>query len=166
MIRLVQCLVMAALAGCALATATPPDVEVAAVELQGVSLFDQALRVTLCVTNPNPTELSFRRIRVAVDAAGAPLAAGVSEEPVRVAPQSSVLVPFTVVSTVRNLGPQVLGIVRTGALDYRLRGSITLDTLSITVPFSRSGRLGLVEAGYDLLTDAAAARTSRCSVPS
>ena len=64
----------AILAGCALATATPPGVEVARVELRGATPLDQLLGVTLCVTNPNGTELAFRRVRVAVDVAGSPLA--------------------------------------------------------------------------------------------
>ena len=73
------------------------------------------------------------------------------------------LVPFTVVSTVRNLGPQVLGVIRTGSLDYRLRGSITLDTLGITVPFSRGGRLNLLTSGQGLLADALSPTASRCT---
>jgi len=93
----------------------------------------------LCVANPNTSELTFRRIQVAVDAAGSPLADGASEVPVRLPPQSSVLVPFTVVSTVRNLGPQLLSVLRAGAVDHRLHGSITLDTLGITLPFSHNG---------------------------
>ena len=149
--------------GCALATATPPQVEVAAVELRGPGLLDQTLGVTLCVTNPNASELAFRRIRVAVDAAGSPLADGASEMPVRLPPQSSVLVPFTVVSTVRNLGPQLLGVLGTGAVEYRAHGSITLDTLGITVPFSRSGRLGLLTTGRELLADAIAPASLRCT---
>ena len=152
-------------AGCALATATPPQVEVAAVELRGASLFEQALGVTLCVTNPNPSELAFRRIRVALDASGRPLLEGVSDTAVRLPPGASILVPFTVVSTVRNIGPQLLGVARTGALDYRLRGSITLDTLGITVPFSRGGRLDLAEAGQGLLADAMTPQASQCATP-
>jgi len=72
--------------GCALATATLPQVEVAAVRLRGLGLFDQALGVTLCVTNPNNAELAFWRIQVAVDATGSPLAEDASETPVRLAP--------------------------------------------------------------------------------
>ncbi len=171
--RLVPIAPLAALlcAGCALATATPPGVEVTAVELRGIGLLDQTLGVTLCVTNPNASELAFRRIQVAVDASGSPLAEGVSDTAVRLPPQSSVLVPFTVVSTVRNLGSQVFGVLRTGALDYRLRGSVTLDTLGITVPFSRSGRLGLLAAGRgllangpELLADVIAPSALRCPV--
>ena len=152
-------------AGCALVTATPPQVEVAAVELRGVGVFEQVLGVTLCVTNPNPSELAFRRIQVALDTSGRPLLEGTSDAAVRLPPGASVLVPFTVVSTVRNIGPQLLGVVRTGALDYRLRGSITLETLGLTVPFSRGGRLDLAAAGPDLLADAVAPRAVRCALP-
>ena len=134
--------------GCALVTATPPQVEVAAVGLRSAGLLDQVLAVTLCVTNPNSSELSFRRITVDVDAEGSPLAAGVSDTAVRLPPGSSVLVPFTV--------------VRTGALDYRLHGTVTLDTLGITVPFSRGGRLDLLASGPGMLADAALPTAPRC----
>ncbi len=150
--------------GCALATATPPQVEVADVQLRGVELLDQTLGVTLCVTNPNNSELAFRRIQVAVDAAGSPVAEGSSEAPVRLPPRSSTLVPFTVVSTVRNLVPQLFGVLSTGAVEYRLHGSITLETLGITVPFSRSGRFGLLAAGRELLVDAVAPVGLRCAL--
>ena len=150
---------------CALVTATPPQVEVATVELRGAGLLDQALAVTLCVTNPNTSELSFRRIAVGVDAEGSPLVEGVSDTAVRLPPSSSVLVPFTVVSTVRNIGPQLLGVVRTGVVDYRLHGAITREPLGITVPFSRSGRLGLLTGGQQLLADAVAPRTLGCTTP-
>ena len=52
------------LGGCelaTLATATPSLVEVQQVELRGMGLLDQSLQVTLCVTNPNDTELDLRR---------------------------------------------------------------------------------------------------------
>lgn len=152
-----------ALAGCALVNATPPQVEVAQVELRGAGLLDQSLGLSLCVTNPNDTELSFRRVRVAVDVAGAPLAETVSEAPVRLPPRSSVLVPFAVATTVRNLGPQLLSVVRTGALDYRVRGTVQLDgALALSLPFSRGGRLDAV-TGAGLLADAGAKSGTRCS---
>ena len=140
-------------AGCALATAMPPEVEVAAVELRGLGLLDQALGVTLCVSNPNDAELSFRRVTVGLEVAGAPLADSASETPVRLPPRSSVLVPFTVATTVRNLGPQVLDVARTGGVEYRVRGRVQLDgALAVALPFSRSGRLDLLAAGLRLLT--------------
>lgn len=147
---------------CALAVAAP-EVEVAGVELRGLGLLDQALGVALCVSNPNDAELSFRRITVAVDVAGAPLAEGVSEAPVRLPPRSSTLVPFAVATTVRNFGPQLLGVVRSGGVDYRLRGRVQLDgALAVTLPFSRAGRLDLLAAGQGLMADAAAPSGTRC----
>jgi LEA14-like dessication related protein len=137
--------------GCVLATGTPPQVEVADVQLRGIGLLNQTLGVTLCVTNPNASELAFRRIQIALDTAGSPLAEGISEAPVRLPPHSSTLVPFTVVSTLRHLGPQLINILSTGAVEYQVRGSITLDTIGVTLPFSRSGRFGLLAAGQGVL---------------
>ncbi len=137
----------------------------AAVRLRGVGVLDLALGVTLCVTNPNPSEISFRRVTATLDVAGAPLAEGVSDVPVRVPPHSSVLVPFTVVATGRDLGPQLLGVLRTGTLDYRVRGSVTLDGLGLTIPFGRGGRLDALGTGSALLQDAAAPAGMRCASP-
>lgn len=151
---------------CTLLTATPPEVEVTGVELRGIGPLEQLLAVTLCVTNPNSAALEFRRITVAMDAAGAPLAEGASDSAVRLPPQSSVTVPFTVVMTVRNLGPQMLAVVRTGGVNYRLHGTVSLTgSLALTLPFSRSGRLDLLTAGQELLTDAATPAGTQCSAP-
>lgn len=66
---------------------------------------------------------------------------------------ASVLVPFTARTTARNLGPQLWDVVRSGGMEYRLRGSVQLDgALGISLPFSRTGRLGLLAAGARLLS--------------
>lgn len=134
------------------------------IQLRGVGLLNQTLGIILCVTNPNASELAFRRVQVVVDVAGRPLAEGISETAVRLPPHSSTLVPFTVVSTVRNLVPQLLGIFFTGAVEYQVHGFITLDTLGITVPFSRDGRFGLLAAGGSLLADAVTPTGLRCAL--
>jgi len=168
--RLLAWLVALLCTGCALATATPPQVEVADVQLRGIGLLTQTLGVILCVTNPNASELAFRRLQVMLDTAGSPLAEGTSEAPVRLPPRSSTLVPFTVVSTVRHLGPQLINVLSTGTVEYRVHGSITLDALGVTLPFSRSGRFGLLTAGQQLLAagkgvlaDAVAPANLRCT---
>ncbi len=139
--------------GCALATTPSPKVEVAAVELRGLGLLDQTLGVTLCISNPSNMELAFRRVTVALEIAGAPLAESASEAPVRLPPRSSMLVPFAVTTTLRNLGSQVLDAVGSGGIEYRIHGRVQLDgALAITLPFSHTGRLDLLAAGARLLS--------------
>ena len=156
-------IMFAALQGCALLTATPPRVEVAQVQLRGIGP-EQAFQVVLCVTNPNDsTELSFRQVQVALDVEGAPLANSVSEAPVRVPPRTSTAVPFAVTTTARNLGPQLLGVLRSGALRYRVHGTVQLEgSLAIRLPFSRSGKLDVISVGDSLMADGGLSATTRC----
>ncbi len=148
---------------CTLLTATPPSVQVVGVELRSADLLEQQLGVTLCVTNPNDSALAFRQVRVAIDIAGAPLANSTSETPVTLPPHASVLIPFAVALTPRNLGSQLLGLVSSGTLEYRLHGSVQLTgSLGITLPFSRAGRLDLASSGAGLLADAATLPENRC----
>lgn len=66
---------------------------------------------------------------------------------------ASVLVPFTAGTTARNLGSQLWDVARSGGVEYRLRGSVQLDgPLGISLPFSRTGQLGLLAAGAWLLS--------------
>lgn len=151
--------------GCALATDTPPAVDVLAVRLVGLGLTEQQLAVTLCVTNPNNNEITFRRVTADLDVSGAPLASGTSDLAVQLPPQASTVVPFTVMTTVQNLGPQLLGILRTGSIDYRVHGTVTFRGLGITLPYSRSGRLDPLAAGLELASSASDPSPSRCILP-
>ncbi len=157
-------LVATGLSGCALVSATPPAVDVLDLHLTGIGLTEQQLAVTLCVTNPNADELTFRRVSVDFDVSGLPLAAGTSDLAVRLPPLSSVVVPFTVVTTVQNLGPQLLGVFRTGSLDYRVHGTVTLQGgLGLTLPYSRSGHLDPIATGLTFAINAADSTPSRCT---
>ena len=94
------------------------------------------------MTNPNACALGFRRAEVGLDLEGAPLAEGSSAMAV-----SSTLMPFQVTTTVRNLGSQLLGVLRTGGPDYRIHATVTLTgALALEVPLSKNGRLGAVES--------------------
>ena len=152
------------MSGCALPTVTPPSVDVLDVQLTGIGLTEQQLAVTLCVTNPNSSTLAFRHVTADFDVSGSPLAVGASDLPVQLPPLSSTVVPFTAVTTVQNLGPQLLGIIRAGSIDYRVHGSVSLyGAFGITVPYSRSGQLDPLTAGLKLASAAADPAPSRCS---
>ncbi len=134
------------------------------VQLTAIGLTEQQLAVTLCVTNPNASDLAFRRVSADIDVSGAPLAAGVSDLAVRLPPNASTVVPFTVVTTVRNLGPQLLGVLRTGSVDYRIHGTVTLaGSFALTLPYSRSGRLDPLATGLGLAMKATDPAPSRCN---
>ena len=138
-----------------------PQVQIAQVGLRDANLLDQSLVVALCITNPNGTALDFRRVRV-VDVSGALLADSESEVPVRLPPRSSTLVPFAVATTVGNLGQQLLGIPRNGAVKCRMHGTVQPDgAVLIALPFSGSGRLDAA-AARGLLADAGTSAGARC----
>jgi len=150
--------------GCAVLTATPPQVEVQQVAVRGIGLLDQVLAVGLCMTNFNDTELGFRQVMITIDVSGTPVAEGFSETPVRLPPRASILVPFEVVTSTRNLASQLLGIANAGAVDYRLHGSVQLlGKLAVNLPFSHSGRLELLAIGLALVDIAAAPSGTRCT---
>ncbi len=152
------------LTGCTLLAATPPSVQVTEVRLTGLGLTQQRLAVTLCVSNPNRTTLAFSRVTTNLDVAGAPLATGASDGPVQLPPLSSTAVPLAVTTTEQDLGPQLLAIVQSGGIDYRLHGSVSLTgSLGLTIPYSRSGRLDPVASGLNLALAAADPAPSRCA---
>ena len=134
------------------------------VRLLGIGLTGPQPAVTLCVTTPNANEVAFRGVTADLDVSGSPLAAGVSDLSVRLPHRSSTAVPFTVATTVQNLGAQLLGILRTGSVDYRVHGTVGLaGALDITLPYSRSGRLDPVAGGLSLASAASDTTPSRCA---
>ena len=161
--RAVSTVLVLGLGGCTGVPTQPPGIEVVQVELGVEAFLDGPLAVLLCVTNPGDAELAFRRVSVGLDVAGAPLAAAETVSGVRVPARGSALVPVAAVVTAGNLGPQVLGIVRAGGIEYRVRGSVTLaGVVPLTVPFARSGRLGPAAVGSGLADAALAGGGGRC----
>ena len=153
-----------ALAGCTLLAATPPSVQVTDVRLTGLGLTQQRLAVTLCVSNPNRTPLAFSRVTTNLDVAGAPLATGASDAAVQLPPLAATAVPLTVTTTEQNLGAQLLAVIQSGGVDYRLHGTVSLaGGLGLSIPYSRSGRLDPVASGLDLALAAAGPAPSRCA---
>lgn len=152
--RLLTLLAATSLAGCTLITSAPPTVGLLDVQLTGLGLTEQRIATTLCVTNPNPNALSFKRVSVALDISGQPFAAGATDLPVILPPRSSIVVPFTVVTTMQNLGSQLLGVLRSG-VEYQVHGTVALQGgLGLVLPFSHSGRVDPL-SGSIVLADAA-----------
>ncbi len=161
---LILLLAAAAIPGCALLTNALPSAEVTDVRLTGVGLVEQRLAVTLCLTNPNRSALGFSHATADLDVAGALLAAGESDAAIQLPPLSSTAVPFTVLATTQNIGTQLLAVIQSGGVDYRLHGSVTLQGgLGLTIPYSRSGRLDLLGSGLDVAMAAAGPAPSRCA---
>lgn len=162
-LRLLIVLAPTSLAGCTLITSTPPTVGVLDVQLTGLGVTEQRVSTTLWVTNPNSNALLFKRVSVALDVSGEPFAAGTSDLPVILPPQSLVAIPFTVATTVQNLGSQLLGVLRSGSVDHRVHGTVTLQGgLGLVLPFSRSGRVDPLTGSIALADAALDPATSPC----
>ena len=157
-------LVAVGLGGCAIITSTPPTVGVLNVQLTALGITEQRIATTLCVTNPNPNTLSFKHVSVALDISGQPFGMGATDLPVVLPPQSSVAVPFTVVTTVQNLGPQFLGTLQNGSIGYRVHGAVTLQgSLGLVLPFSGSGQINPLTSGIALVASAIDPAVTPCT---
>ena len=95
------------------------------VRLLSVGLLQQQSNLLLCVGNPNDRPLNFRRSTFDVDVAGRPLAHGDSVVAVELPPHQAVPVPVALTSTTANLGSQLVGVLLTGGVDYRVTGRST-----------------------------------------
>ena len=133
-------LLSCAVQGCA--TVRPPRIDVLQARLTAVGLLDQHLQVQLCVSNPNPGELAFSKVTANVDIGGEHLASAVNDTPVTLPPLASVVVPFTVATTTRNLVDQLGSILASGSIRYAVSGHVVLRDFSLVgIPYSVSGRL-------------------------
>ena len=137
-----------ALAGCAL---TPhfetPRLSVVDVQVVSTALWEQRLKVSLRVQNPNDVALAVKGIEYRLEVAGQPFASGVSD--------ASFVVPAlgeaqfdTTVTT--NMAGALLQLVGRGpntladGVDYRLAGKISLAAGWLrSVPFDEHGTFKL-----------------------
>jgi len=137
---IVAAVLLGGLSGCA--SLQTPRVEVLQARLATLGLLDQQVEVELCISNPNRRELAFSRVTAEVDVAGKRLASGVNEMPVTLPPLVSVVVPFNVATTTRNLGAQLGGILGSGTIPYTVSGHVVLRDFSLVgIPYSVGGRL-------------------------
>ncbi len=150
-------------AACAAANITPPQVAVDDVRLIGIGVEQSRFAVSLCVTNPNPSALSFRHVTSTIDVAGSPLASGASDEAVVLPAMASTEVPFTFAVTPDHLDNQVMSILRSGQIQYRVHGTVTIaGLLGIPIPYSRAGQMDLLSTGLQLAATDRTVVSSAC----
>jgi LEA14-like dessication related protein len=137
--------VFATAAGCAFPTA--PAADGMGVQLSERAVPEQPGSVMLCITNPNPDALVFRRVTITLDRAGMPLAAGSSSAPIVVPALSSTRVPLAVVASERDRPAQRGGSLRPHDVNYRVDGSVALDrAFGLNISYRHSGHLDVVSS--------------------
>ncbi|SDH82216.1 LEA type 2 family protein [Propionivibrio dicarboxylicus] len=117
-----------------------PEVDVASIELAGFNLSEQRFALVLDLRNPNPVELSLRRLDFSVELDGRPFAQGHSVQPVRVPANGTAQLDVQAVSRLTTLLERLRAARSDGRarLFYRIFGSAELDGVG-TLPFDRQG---------------------------
>ena len=133
------------LAGCAgLGVKTePPRVNLVALELVEMQLFEQRYRLRLRVQNPNREAIEIEGIDFKVALNDRPFAQGVGRPESVVPGFGEALIEVVVVSTLIGLIDQLRALEqRQGEpLNYRINGRLSLSGTPFSIPFERSGEL-------------------------
>lgn len=123
-----------------------PNLEVVGMELLESDIFQQRLKLTLRVQNPNDRELPIKGVSTQVELAGQEFATGVSS--------AQFVVPalgeseFDMIVTANMAGALVHLLGRKGdknkEIDYRVKGKVSLSSgLLRSIPFDEKGSLKL-----------------------
>jgi LEA14-like dessication related protein len=128
--------------GCALIALTleAPDVSLVGVELGQTTLFEQHLKLTLKVSNPNSRDITVDGMSFRVEVGERELAHGLTNKTVVLPRLSEVRIPVetsvSLAGVLKEL-PRLVG----GKLSYRLRGEVITHDFG-RLPFDRKGELG------------------------
>lgn len=154
------CFVAASLSGCSTGV-VPPTVEVLQGQIISGGLLDQQLQLMLCVTNPNNREIALKRVTFAFSLSGDIVATGASEAPLDLPPQRSVRVPFSVETSMHDLGAPISSLFRHGTLDWMISGHLVLQDFTLVgIPYSVHGRITAATAAGQLFSLATASPTT------
>lgn len=132
--------------GCALMALTleAPDVSLVGVELGQTTLFEQHLKLTLKVSNPNSRDITVDGMSFRVEVGERELAHGLTNKTVVLPRLSEVRIPVetsvSLAGVLKEL-PHLVG----GKLSYRLRGEVITHDFG-RLPFDRKGELGAAKA--------------------
>ena len=123
----------------------PPKVNLVNIVPIGAGPFEQRFRVDLRVSNPNDFDIPLSGLSFDIDVNDSYFATGLSNEEVLIPRLDSAVVSAEATASSIDLFRHILGVVQTGAVEYRIKGSALVAGLGTrTVPFERDGRLNLI----------------------
>lgn len=140
-------LVFSLLVGCATVDdVVPPRVNlVNIVPARSSGVFEQRFLVDMRISNLNDFDVPINGLSFEMDVNGDYFATGLSNRNVVVPRLGSKVVSVETTADSFELFRQILNAVRTGTVDYRIKGTAIVDTLGgRTVPFRQKGSLNLV----------------------
>jgi len=108
-------------------------------------VFEQRFLVDLRISNLNDFDIPINGLSFEMDVNGDYFATGLSNRNVVLRRLDSTVVSVETTANSFDLFRQILNAVRTGTVDYSIKGTAIVGTLgSPTVPFRQSGRLNLI----------------------
>ena len=133
--------------GCATGDAVvPPRVNlVNIVPAASSGVFEQRFLVDLRISNLNDFDIPLNGLSFEMDVNGDYFATGLSNQKVLLRRLSTAVVSVETTANTVDLIRQVMNAVRTGTVDYSIKGTAIVGNLRTqTVPFRQSGELNLV----------------------
>ncbi len=137
-----------ALSACAPVRITPPEVELAGVEISDISITHLNLNAQLRIYNPNRVSIKIGAINYSMDVNGQRIFSSVTYVDDSLGPGDSMVVPLRISSAFWDLIALFSRMGRTEALDFRISGSVeagkSLGRMS-TFDFERTGKLDITD---------------------
>ena len=134
-----------ALVGCGtvksyIADPEPPQISVQNIQLESAGIFNQVLKVTLAVANPNDFDLDFDSMRFALDLNEQPVANGLVDEDFEVRANATQSVDVDVTVPSQAVLNQIRCLFDTTGVAYTIYGEALLSSGNL-VPFQHSDSL-------------------------
>ena len=120
-----------------------PEVQLQQVALGDADFSKATLIFHFLVKNPNSVELSVDQLQYQLQVNGKPLTEGILEEGLRVAANSSVVIPLPIAMKYSDLGNSLSSLLSQGSSPYQLKGSVKMGLLRL--PFEKTGELNLAD---------------------
>jgi len=123
----------------------PPRVNLVNIMPAGSGLFEQRFLVDLRISNRNDFDIPIEGLSFEMDVNGDYFATGLSNRRVLVPRLGTAVVSVETTANSFDLFRQILNAVRTGSVEYSIKGTAVLGPLGArTVPFRQKGYLNLV----------------------